>query len=133
MIYSINRERLAWKRVIPFLQALHNYATQWRARLLDSGRSLGVYRILQKRNDFEANRADLDAFKTANWTWFGMAYPDHTNALTGAISSLGNLVVHIDTLVAASYTDAETSEPILMNVTQGDRDTLASDVSDELQ
>lgn len=133
MIYAINKQRLAEDRVIPFLHQLHRDATQWKDRLLDASRTLNVYRILQKRNNYNATRTDLNTFKAANGTWFDGTYPDYADPLTGAIASLGNIIIHIDTLVAASYTDAETGEPILMDVTQGDRNTLAADIGDELQ
>ena len=133
MIQKLNKQRISWEMVIPFLHRLHADAKAWKELLENTGVTINSWRVLVKKVDYENYKNSLNDFKTAYGTWFNDTFPDWNDALDGAITSLGNIITHIDSYIASYYMDAETGKPILTDLSQAHRDTLASDINDELE
>jgi hypothetical protein len=94
------------------------------------GRDITLYALKRLLNS-DKNR--LDTFATNYGKKFAVRYgPLYHYQLQGLITSLGNIVTHINTLVQSNYWDSSAGKAHVSEVSQTDRDQLASDIDDEL-
>jgi len=133
MIYNLNKENTTISRVIPFLLRVFADFTSYDAKLKNTGITVKTDDIIRKRDDWNTYQSDLTTFKTNNETWFDSTYPEYADALDGAITSLATIVSAIDSNIANNYTDAETSEPVLMAISQTHRTALGNLILFELE
>lgn len=95
-----------------------------------ANRDLTLYALKRTLNN---DKTMLDNFKTNYGEWFSVEYgPIYYLQLLGLIDSLGNIVTHINSLVTSNYWDSSAGKANVSEVSQSDRNQLATDIDDEL-
>jgi hypothetical protein len=93
-------------------------------------RDLTLYALKRQLN---ADKTTLENFDASYGAWFSVEYgPIYYEQLQGLIESLGNIVTHINSLVTSNYWDSASGKATVSEISQDDRDQLASDMNDEL-
>jgi hypothetical protein len=134
-IYRLNREQLSTERVVPYLFRLWDAGNRIVLNLRDTSRAMTTTELLSRRDDFAANYADLNAFKSAYGEWFAARYSDgnESAALDGALTSMVAINGYINSMLQNNYWDAQLDNPVAMEMSQADRNTLADQIETQLE
>lgn len=132
MINKLNREKYAWRYVIPRLNDLWTLMNSYVTYLRDSAEPVTTEHVINKRKALVEQNNNFKSFRTNFGTWFLIEYPDYSTALDGAILSIDNIAAYIAQM-GENYKDAETGKYIMSDVTKADRNTLADQIETELE
>lgn len=132
MIHKLDRENAA-QLIIRQLPRLWNSISHLATQLKDTDRIYTTTELIQIRDGFAGFYSKINAFKSAYGTWFNSRYPEFADALDGAISSLHNINVIINNGLQTYYWDEETGKPIVAEISQTHRDSLANSIEGELE
>jgi len=131
-IYKLEREATA-QIIIRQLPKLWNSINHLVIQLRKTERTYSTTELINLKNSFVNNYNIMNDFNTTHGTWFATRYPEFTDAVSGAISSLQNINSTIMSGLQANYWDAELDVPVVMDIAQDHRNALANSIETELE
>lgn len=140
-IYKFTAQKNAENHVLKMLHTYWDVLNTHKATLEDSSKSVytsddGTARdllILQLKRELNTDKTQLENFKTSYGEWFGVRHSSlYYEQLGGLITSLGNIITHINSLITSNYWDSTAGKPNVSEISQTHRNQLGSDIGDEL-
>lgn len=140
-VYKMTAQKNAAEYVIKYLHTHWDVLNTHKTRLedesldcwtTDDGNERDIL-LLPLKRELNADKNQLSSYKTTYGEWFAVRHGGlYFEQLGGLITSLGNIVTHINTLISTSYWDSSAGKAHVSEVSQAHRDQLASDIGDEL-
>jgi len=132
MIYKLEREEEAW-RIIRLLHGMHAKMTWLVSRLRNNVDVITTTELLQIRDNHQSDFSLLNDFYTSHETWFDSAWSDYATALSDTISTITTINTIINDGIETYYWDADTDKPIISEITEAHRNSLANSIEAELE
>lgn len=132
MIYKLKREATA-ELIIKRLPRFWNNFNHLVIQLRNTERTYSTFELWDLRNSFISYYTNMNNFNTEHGTWFASRYPEFATALNGILASLQIINSIIVDGLQNNYWDAELDAPVITNIAQNHRNSLATSIEAELE